>query len=536
MRRLALVTAWLSIFLVVGWLLARLWTPSYPQISFKTSEGVAGQIILGAQPSLLDCRQAASQISQAFATVCPTCSVPYSRCVFELSEQQKIIIGRAPNEFAVCLNQCTLMLAPTLTEPARVPCQLFNQGGLGNCLGRPDKLVSASKTAGPGPGPSLSELLVKGLIPFLASLFFGLLIMLTAPLHHRWTADHPAAGVQKLHARVVSRVGGLALVFGAIAPLGWLIFESSFQVNPSNWLSQGQHSGTAVLQLLIIASLPAFIFGLLEDLTGRVSVFARLFATLASAAAAWWLSDLSIERLDAPPLDALLVFAPVSVAFTLFAVAGIANAMNIIDGLHGLASGVGALALGALGVLAWTVGDHALASATFVLLAATAGFFVLNYPWGRLFLGDGGAYLLGFWLAWLSVLLVARNPDVSPWACLLIIVYPVTEVLYSIKRRLALKLHFGRPDRDHLHSLIKTNGVAMRFPHLSIDWQNALATPGLWFFSAVPMGIAVLYSSEPIILVSMALAFAGAYFLIYRYFRDLQVPTAVSSGLPPGKL
>jgi UDP-N-acetylmuramyl pentapeptide phosphotransferase/UDP-N-acetylglucosamine-1-phosphate transferase len=240
--------------------------------------------------------------------------------------------------------------------------------------------------------------------------------------------------------------------------------------------------------------------------------------------------------LDVPPLDALLVFAPVSVAFTLFAVAGIANAMNIIDGLHGLASGVGALALGALGVLAWTVGDHALASATFVLLAATAGFFVLNYPWGRLFLGDGGAYLLGFWLAWLSVLLVARNPDVSPWACLLIIVYPVTEVLYSIKRRLALKLHFGRPDRDHLHSLIKTNGVAMRFPHLSIDWQNALATPGLWFFSAVPMGIAVLYSSEPIILVSMALAFAGAYFLIYRYFRDLQFPTAVSSGLPPGKL
>ena len=118
----------------------------------------------------------------------------------------------------------------------------------------------------------------------------------------------------------------------------------------------------------------------------------------------------------------------------------------------------------------------------------------------------------------------------------MIIVYPVTEVLYSINRRLALKLHFGRPDRDHLHSLIKTNGVAIRFPHLPIDWQNALATPGLWFFAAVPMAIAVLYFSEPIILVSMALAFAGAYFLIYRYFRDLQLPTAVSSGLPPGKL
>jgi len=531
-----LVAAWLSIFLVVGWLLVRLLTPYYPQISFKTSEGVAGQIVLGAQPSLLACRQAASQVSQAFATVCPTCSVPYSRCVFELSEQQKIIIGRAPNEFVVCLPECVLMLTPMFVEPARAPCQLFNQGGIGNCLGRPDRLPSATKTTGPAHGPTLSELLAKGLIPFLASLFFGLLITLTAPLHHRWTADHPGAGVQKLHARVVSRVGGLALAFGAIAPLGWLVVESNFQVNPSKWFSLGQHSGTAVLQLLIIASLPAFIFGLLEDLTGRVSVVARLFATLASATVAWWLSGLSIQRLDVPPLDALLVFAPVSVAFTLFAVAGIANAMNIIDGLHGLASGVGVLALGALGVLAWTVGDHALASATFVLLAATAGFFALNYPWGRLFLGDGGAYLLGFWLAWISVLVVARNPDVSPWACLLILVYPVTEVLYSVKRRLAMKLHFGHPDCDHLHSLVKTNGFARWAPNLPRDWQNALATPGLWFFAAVPMGIAVLFYSAPIILIAMAILFFWAYFLIYRYFRDLQPHTAVSSGLPSGKL
>jgi UDP-N-acetylmuramyl pentapeptide phosphotransferase/UDP-N-acetylglucosamine-1-phosphate transferase len=536
LRRLVLASAWLSLILITGWLVARLATPSYPQINFKTGDGVSGQILLGAQPSLLDCRQAASQIAQAFLVACPTCQVSYSRCVSELSDQQKIIEGRSTTEFAVCLENCVLMLAPTLAEPVHAPCQLFDQGGIGNCLGRPDKLVSSAKTAGPAKVPSLSELLAKGLIPFLASLFFGLLIILTAPLHHRWTADHPAAGVQKLHARVVSRVGGLALVFGALAPLGWLVVEADFQANLSKWLWQGQHSGTAVLQLLIIASLPAFVFGLLEDLTGRVGVFVRLFATLASAAVAWWLSGLSIQRLDAAPLDALLAIAPVSVVFTLFAVAGIANAMNIVDGLHGLASGIGALALGALGFIAWTVGDYVLASATFALLAATAGFFVLNYPWGRLFLGDGGAYLLGFWLAWVSVLLVARNPDVSPWACLLITVYPVTEVLYSILRRLAAKLHVGHPDRDHLHSLFKIKVVASRFPYLSLDWQNALATPGLWIFAAAPMVVAVFFYGQPIVLLSAALVFVGAYYLIYRHFREAQPSPEVESKLPLGKL
>jgi len=516
-----LIGVWGAVLLSIGILVFRALTPAYPIIEFRTGEGKAGQIIVGAHPSLMTCRQAASQISQALMVACPACQVPYSRCRFELTERQKIIEGRGTTEFALCFEDCGLMLAPILTEPMRASCQLFEQGGLRNCLGRSEKVVypaAANTTRLTRPGTL--DLLVGGLLPFLATVFVGLLIMLTAPIHRHWTADYPADGVQKLHGRVVSRVGGLALLCGSIAPLAGMVVVATFQMDSSKWLWQTQHAGIAILQLLIIASLPAFLFGFLEDISGRVSVLMRMAATVASAALAWWFSGISITRLDLGPLDFLLAFTPVAVAFTIFSVAGVANAMNIIDGLHGLSSGVGALAIAALGFVAWTVGDNGLASVAVVMTAATAGFFILNYPWGRIFLGDGGAYVLGFWVAWLSVLLVARNPDVSPWACLLIVLYPVTEVAYSIKRRLVLKRHPGHPDREHLHSLVKLNGIRKIYPLLAPDWQNALSTPGLLALSALPMGVALVFYNRPLYLAVGGLVFFLLYSLTYQRFKN----------------
>jgi UDP-N-acetylmuramyl pentapeptide phosphotransferase/UDP-N-acetylglucosamine-1-phosphate transferase len=518
LKRWLVIGVWGAVLLSIGAILIRAFTPAYPTIEFKTSEGKAGQIIVGAHPSLMTCMQTASQISQALLGACPICQVPYTRCQYELSERQKIIEGREASEFALCFENCSLMLAPTLIEPARAPCELFEQGGLRNCLGRSEKLVyPASSNTTRLTRPVAIDFWLDSLIPFWATVSFGLLIMLSAPIHRNWTADHPADGVQKLHGRIVSRVGGLALLCGSIAPLVGMAAAANFQMDLSKWLWQPQHAGIAILQLLIIASLPAFLFGFLEDVSGRVSVLMRMAATFASAALAWWFSGVSIQRLDLGPIDFFLSFTPVAVAFTVFSVAGVANAMNIIDGLHGLSSGVGALAIAALGFLAWAVGDNALASVAVVLMAATAGFFIINYPWGRIFLGDGGAYVLGFWVAWLSVLLVARNPDVSPWACLLVVLYPVTEVVYSIKRRLVLKRHPGHPDREHLHSLLKLNWISKLYPRLAPDWQNALSTPGLLALSVLPMGVALLFYNRPLYLAAGGLVFFLLYSLTYRH-------------------
>jgi UDP-N-acetylmuramyl pentapeptide phosphotransferase/UDP-N-acetylglucosamine-1-phosphate transferase len=103
------------------------------------------------------------------------------------------------------------------------------------------------------------------------------------------------------------------------------------------------------------------------------------------------------------------------------------------------------------------------------IAAAMFGFFLVNWPLGKIFLGDGGSYFGGFALAWVAVLMVERNTQVTPFAALLICIYPVTEVLFSIYRRRLKQAHPGAPDKQHLHSLIMRRYVRRKVPEA---WQN----------------------------------------------------------------
>ena len=128
--------------------------------------------------------------------------------------------------------------------------------------------------------------------------------------------------------------------------------------------------------------------------------------------------------------------------------------MNIIDGCNGLASGTAMILFGAFAAIAFGVGDGRLVMVALVGLGAVAGFFVVNFPMGKLFLGDAGAYSIGFLLAAVAVALPARNPEISPLIGLLVLIYPVSETLYSVIRRMRRGGGaVGQPDRLHLHSL-----------------------------------------------------------------------------------
>lgn len=512
--------------------------PSHPQLEFNTPDGLAGQVLLAAQPSITFCRDVGAPISRALKGACPACEVSPLRCLSALSErQQQILAGQSPTGYSVRLPAGVMLLRSTDPVLAKGACEAVALQGLGTCLGEAGTSASGAPQQARPALPSLgwSQLLSVAVLPFLASLLVGMLIIVAMPLHGRWTADHPGSGVQKLHARVVPRIGGLALAAGAAAPLVWPMWGGDLPMSLSWPFGQGQVSVASVLKVLLLASLPAFVFGLVEDFTRRVGVRERLLATMASALLAWWLTGLLIQRLDLGVVDALVSFTAISLAFTAIAVAGIANAMNIIDGLHGLSSGVGILALAALGMLAWMVGDRTMAVVCALLVGATAGFFVLNFPWGRVFLGDGGAYLLGFWMAWISVMLVARNPDVSPWACLLIVAYPVTEVLYSVKRRLSARLHPSQPDRGHLHSLIKTHWMPMRLGRHGTDWQNAAVAPGLWLLAALPMVLALLSHSVRGVLVVGLVGFVLLYLWLHQRVGAQALCAQTGAGSAPAK-
>jgi UDP-N-acetylmuramyl pentapeptide phosphotransferase/UDP-N-acetylglucosamine-1-phosphate transferase len=324
-------------------------------------------------------------------------------------------------------------------------------------------------------------------------------LVLSAHKHGHLTMDLPGA-IQKFHLKPTPRVGGIAIYIALVA--AWALAPAGPERN--------------LLTTLLLAGVPALLVGLLEDVTKRVSVATRLTITMASGGLAAWMSGVALTRVDIPLADYLLSAWPVALLFTAFAVGGVANAINIIDGFHGLASGTLLISLGALATIALSVGDAPLALVAVLLAAAVAGFWLVNFPWGKLFLGDGGAYFSGFGLAWLSVELLARNESVSPWASVLVCGYPTIEVLYSVMRRRRLRQSPGTADRHHLHSLVATQVIQPRFPRLQPNLRNAAVSLVMWLCALVPVVPAVFFYSRPEILLPALAGCVLAYHLLYR--------------------
>lgn len=354
--------------------------------------------------------------------------------------------------------------------------------------------------------------LITGL---LVSFGVCLALVYTKHWHGRFSLDH-THGVQKFHTKPTPRIGGVGIVAGLLA--AWWAAPPTVQ---------------ALLGPLLLAGVPAFAAGLLEDLTKRVGVLARLLATMLSGLLAWWITDIALNRVGIPPLNVLLAWTPLAVAFTAFAVAGVANAINIVDGFNGLSSGTSIIVLGALGTMAHVQGDAALAHTCLLVGAAVLGFWAVNFPLGKLFLGDGGAYLVGFALAWLAVLLLMRNPSVSPWAALLACGYPVIEVLYSIWRRRRSKLPAGAPDQLHLHSLVKTQIILRAVPHWPPRLRNAAVSPIMWLYALLPASLAVWLEGESRIVLALAFAFCVlVYHLLYQRLAGHQLRRPLSDSRP----
>lgn len=336
-----------------------------------------------------------------------------------------------------------------------------------------------------------------------ASFALCVLLVLTKRWHGSLTMDH-IEGVQKFHTAPTPRIGGVPILIGLMVAWG-----------------KAPEDVKAIITPILFAGLPAFIFGLLEDITKRIGVNQRLFATMASGMLGWWVTDYSLTRVDIFGVDTLLQFTLVSVVFTAVAVGGVANSINIIDGFNGLASTMSSLAFIGFAMIAWQVGDHTLAGVALVLAACVFGFFWINWPFGKIFLGDGGSYFIGFALAWVAVLLIERNPGVSAFSALVVCVHPVIEVLFSIYRRRIKQTHPGHPDRLHFHSLVKRRYVARWFAGYSSRTRNSITGVLVASMTAVAVIAAnLLYDHVALSVVAfvmLALGYVAVYARMVRH-------------------
>ena len=344
------------------------------------------------------------------------------------------------------------------------------------------------------------------LIAFITSLIATLFIIRYEHLHGRFSNDNLLSGPQKVHATPVPRIGGLSIALGLVAAALVSLIDGSPKTVP--------------LVTILLCALPTFGIGLAEDITKTIGIKTRLIFTAISGLAVGYFLNCFIVKLSIPGIDLALSIPIISVAFTCFAITGLANAYNIIDGFNGLASMVALISLAAIAYIGIKVGDPLIASLSFVMIGAIAGFFIWNYPRGLIFLGDGGSYLIGFWIAGLSIFLVSRHSEVSPWFALMVNGYPIFETLFTIYRR---KIHRGKnpgmPDAIHFHTLLFRRVLRPAYENQStnlIYLANARTSPFLWMLSGCAVIPSVLFWSNTIALQISAAIFAILYIALYR--------------------
>lgn len=348
-----------------------------------------------------------------------------------------------------------------------------------------------------------------GLTALAVSFAVCLLIVLSQKWHGKLSHDHDLNGVQKVHTTAVPRIGGIGVMAGVLLGLALFQMLAPASLNPLH---------SADIRLLLLASLPAFLAGLIEDFTKRVSVRVRLAATAMSAMIASAVLGATVTELDLWGVDTLLAFAPFAIIVTAVVVSGGSNAINIIDGFNGLSSSTIIIMAAGLAAVGLQHGDHLVVAVGALCIGATAGFLALNYPFGKLFLGDGGAYFLGFLVSEMAVLLLVRNPSVNAWQVLAICGYPVIEVLFSMyRRRVIQNVSPGAPDALHLHTLVYRRLV---FKHVRRDaarpW-NRNASVVCFIAPAVAMCVAVSVIAGASAPVSLAIVAAqlALYIVVY---------------------
>ena len=322
-------------------------------------------------------------------------------------------------------------------------------------------------------------------------------------LHRKWGwggDSHLEEKPQRFHAHSVSRLGGVGIFVGFFATLLLVGYEDLALTGP-----------------VLICALPVFLVGVGEDITGRVRSNWRLgIAAGAALVGALWLG--AVLRLPFGESWGA-AHTVLSVVFTAFCVAGVTQSFNIIDGFNGLASGVGMIVLVALGWLALSFGDMTLCAVCWGMAASVFGFFLWNYPGGRLFLGDGGAYLLGFVIALVSVLLVARHPGVSWFLPLMLIIYPVTETLFSSYRKIIMRgTGAMRADGLHFHMLVHKRLNRWGWgSHRYAAWRNSLTSTFFWVATTVTVFLGLAFWDNSFALVCLSIGIAVAY--VWFYFR-----------------
>ena len=350
-------------------------------------------------------------------------------------------------------------------------------------------------------------LLPAGLQAAIVSLMVSLSIVVMSKWAFAFLLDSPGSGVQRLHVAPVARIGGLAVVCGVLTYL----LASGIGSVPHAVINHQ----TALT--VFIYALPVFAIGLVEDCTKSVKPSIRLIIAVGCVVLLGRDLGILIVQTDVPGLDYLLKNSWLSIGFTAFALAGFTQAVNIIDGLHGLAASLCIAMLGGIAFVAHQQTDLLVTELALAGIAGVVGFWLLNFPRGFIFLGDGGAYFVGLWIGVCATLLMMR-PEVSALLMIAICGYPVIETVFSIFRRRRHRRPVWLPDRLHLHTLLYRRCAMPRLRRRGLPpWHgHMLTTASIVSCVSVFVIWAVTLNHSPMASFLIFLVQILVYVVVYR--------------------
>lgn len=246
---------------------------------------------------------------------------------------------------------------------------------------------------------------------------------------------------RKVHQKIMPRLGGLAIFISFIIGVIFLRPTDEFSLP------------------IIIGSIIIVITGVLDDmfeLSAKVKLFGQLAAALVVVLAGAQVDFINI------PFGGKIEFGLFSIPLTILWIVGVTNAINLIDGLDGLAAGVSSIALITISGMAILMGDTYVMSMGFIVLGSTLGFLVYNFHPAKIFMGDTGALFLGYIISVLALLGFKNVTILSLIIPVIILGVPISDTLFAIIRRFVNKQPLSAPDKSHLHHCLLKLGYSHR--------------------------------------------------------------------------
>ena len=250
------------------------------------------------------------------------------------------------------------------------------------------------------------------------------------------------------HTGVIPRIGGLGIVMGfALTYLLCFIYLDD------------QDNKSMIHYGIFVGAAASFLLGFIDDfhpLGAKVKFLAQIIIGVIA-----YQFGLSIDRVAIPFTDAVIQFGFFSMWLTVIWIVAIMNLINLIDGLDGLAGGIGLLLMGLLAFLAYESGAAISLVLALGMVGAIFGFLFHNFPPAKVYLGDSGAYLIGFVIAALSLLNSEKGTILAALiAPVMALALPIADVAFAMLRRGINGLPIFRPDRGHIHHRLRRAGLS----------------------------------------------------------------------------